>query len=137
MSTQRRNAFPMVVLAAVLALLPVLAQAEQARHGGPALLTAEARQAAGLAGDRGEEPVGFLSALWRLLVGFWQKEGMSIDPNGGIHAVQPPRGLGMIDGGASALSAKEGMTIDPNGSHAAPPPRGRGLFGSGAVPRWN
>jgi hypothetical protein len=137
MSTQRSNAFPMVVLAAALALLPVLAQAEQARRGGPALLTAEARQAVGLAGDQDGEPVGFLSALWRLLVGSWAKNGMTIDPNGGTHAIQPPRGAGVVDGGTAAFSAKEGMTIDPNGSHAAPPSRGRGLYGGGAVPRWN
>lgn len=137
MSTQRRNAFPMVVLAAALALLPVLAQAEQARRDGPAFPAAGARQAAGFAGDRGEERVGFLSALWRLLVGSWAKNGMTIDPNGGTHAIQPPRGAGLTEGGAAAFSAKEGMTIDPNGGHSAPPSRGRGLFGGGATPRWN
>ncbi|HVT19735.1 MAG TPA: hypothetical protein VHQ90_26565 [Thermoanaerobaculia bacterium] len=137
MSTQRRNAFPIVVLAAVLALLPVLAQAEQTRQGGPALLASGAQPWVGLAGDRDGERVGFLSALWRLLVGVWAKNGMTIDPNGGTHAIQPPRGAGVADGGTAAFSAKEGMSIDPNGSHAAPPSRGRGLFGGGAAPRWN
>jgi hypothetical protein len=137
MSTQRRNAFPMVVLAAALALLPVLAQAEQARRGGPVFPAPGVQQAVGLAGDQDGEPVGFLSALWRLLVGSWAKNGMTIDPNGGTHAIQPPRGAGVVDGGTAALSAKEGMTIDPNGSHSAPPPRGRGSFAGGAAPRWN
>lgn len=53
--------------------------------------------------------VGILSTLQALLASLWpsestwEKEGMSIDPDG-------------AKGGASAAPGEEGMSIDPNGS---------------------
>ncbi|HEV7506540.1 MAG TPA: hypothetical protein VGS07_16685 [Thermoanaerobaculia bacterium] len=52
---------------------------------------------------------GFGDRLWNLLVNLlpraWQKEGMSIDPNGSRNAVNPN----------PPVLPNEGVTIDPNG----------------------
>jgi hypothetical protein len=84
----------LAALALTLCLLPAAAQA-----GMPRISRDEARAVA----LRVQEREGVFTLLWKRLVGVWQKEGASIDPNGS----PKPGQTGSSDSGAS---------IDPTGS---------------------
>lgn len=87
----------LIALVLTLCLLPAAAQAGRLQ-----LTRDEARTVAA----RTQEGEGIFMVLWKRVVGIWQKEGASIDPNGG--------------------TTDSGVVIDPTGTPAPPPPSGNG-----------
>jgi hypothetical protein len=90
----------LAALALTLCLLPVVAQA-----GGMLQISRGKARTVALRVQEGEGRI--FNFLWKRLVGVWQKEGASIDPNGG----------GTTNNGAS---------IDPSGAPNPNPPSGNG-----------
>lgn len=89
------------------------------------LLTTPAGWSAGRSFSTDDSPSRFLTsenllvAFWSYLVGFWEKEGCGIDPDGSCAPV--PAGCGLDPSGCvssgSETTPKNGCGIDPHGGN--------------------